>query len=87
MKVWQQLEGILEQVDLLNRTAQIRKDHRCLTFDLPPACDILLRGERVKLRMLQPLDRVTVRYRSAAGRHVASLIEVLATTASEVQAA
>ena len=87
MKAWQQLDGILEQLDLPSRTAQIRKGERALAFDLPLSCDVLLRGERVKLRMLQPSDRVTVRYRSAAGRHVASLIEVLATAASNERAA
>ena len=87
MKAWQQLDGILEQLDLPNRTAQIRKGERSLAFDLPSTCDVLLRGERVKLRMLQPSDRVTVRYRSAAGRHVASLIEVQAMTGIDESAA
>jgi hypothetical protein len=31
-----------------------------LTFDVPPTCEILLNGERVKLHVLQSGDRVTV---------------------------
>jgi hypothetical protein len=78
MKVWQELKGTLQRVDLVNRMAEVQRGSRIVTFDVPPACDVLLRGERVKLRMLQPSDPVTVRYRGAAGRHVASLIEVRA---------
>jgi hypothetical protein len=75
MKVWQQLEGTLTSVDLVNRVAAVQRGSRIVTFDVPPACEVLLRGERVKLRMLQPSDAVTIRYRGTAGRHVANVIE------------
>ncbi len=76
MKVWQQLEGTLKNVDLVNRVAEVQRGGRTVAFDVPPTCEVRLRGERVKLRMLQPSDAVTVRYRGAAGRHVANVIEV-----------
>jgi hypothetical protein len=56
------IEGILERVDLVNREVELvgRSTRRTLT--VPPDCEVVLRGERVKLRMLQPGDRVRILY-------------------------
>jgi len=55
-------EGTVRQVDLLNREIQVQVDDALRSFDVPPGCEISLAGERVKLRLLQPFDRVRVGY-------------------------
>lgn len=71
----QTAEGMIQQVDLINRAVTVRQEHSARTFDVPPACVVRLNGERVKLRMLQQRDRVRVRYRSAPSGPVAQSIE------------
>ena len=68
-------EGMIQQIDLINRAVTVRQEQSARTFDVPPACVVRLNGERVKLRMLQQRDRVSVHYRSAAGGLVARSIE------------
>ena len=63
----QTVEGTLLGVDLLNRIVMVRGDEAAWTFDVPASCEILLNGERVKLRLLQPRDRVFVTYRTYRG--------------------
>ena len=52
--------GTLSDVDLVNRTIQVRVGSTALTFDVPRECEILLNGERVKLHVLQTSDPVQV---------------------------
>jgi hypothetical protein len=68
--------GVVRHVDTINRELHVQIGDSIVTFDVPPDCTILLRGERVKLRMLQPLDRVRVT--CTDGRHLftAHVIEV-----------
>jgi hypothetical protein len=72
-------EGLLQQVDLVNRTVTVLRGADlptadALAFDVPPTCEILLNGERVKLRMLQPRDRVRLTfYHRPAGLMALSL--------------
>jgi hypothetical protein len=47
-----------------------------INLDIPPNCVITLRGERVKLRLIQPRDRVRVKYVEHLGARVADAIEV-----------
>jgi hypothetical protein len=47
-----------------------------VSIDVRPDCVITLRGERVKLRMLQPRDRVRVTYTERQGARVADAVEV-----------
>jgi hypothetical protein len=47
-----------------------------VTIYVPPDCNVVLRGERVKLRMVQPRDRVRVTYTELADSLVAREIEV-----------
>lgn len=58
----QTVEGVLQGVDLLNRIVTVHRGRTAMTFDVPPACEVLLNGERVKLRLLQPRDRVFVTF-------------------------
>ena len=71
----QTAEGMIQQIDLINRAVTVRQEQSARTFDVPPACVVCLNGERVKLRMLQQRDRVWVRYRSAPSGLVARSIE------------
>jgi hypothetical protein len=45
-------------------------------FDVPTDCAILLRGERVKLRLVQPHDCVRLTYRERRGLLAACVIEI-----------
>jgi hypothetical protein len=51
-------EGTIESIDLVARVITIQFPRGPLTFDVPARCEILLNGERVKLRLLQPKDKV-----------------------------
>jgi hypothetical protein len=67
-------KGLLEHVDLVNRSVTVQQGSETLAFDVPPTCEILLNGERVKLRMLQPRDRVRLTfYHRPAGLMALSL--------------
>ena len=55
-------EGLLQHIDLVGRAVTVLLERGPLIFDVPPTCEILLNGERVKLRMLQPRDRVQITY-------------------------
>ena len=71
----QTVEGTVQQIDLINRAVTVRQENTMMTFDVPPACVVRLNGERVKLRMLQQRDRVSVRYRAAPSGPIAQIIE------------
>ena len=45
-------------------------------FDVPAECPVLLYRERVKLRLLQPLDHATITYSPLHSPPVAQVIEV-----------
>jgi hypothetical protein len=52
--------GTLDDVDLVNRTIQVRVGPTALSFDVPRECEILLNGDRVKLHVLQASDSIQV---------------------------
>jgi hypothetical protein len=56
------IEGILERVDLVNREIELVERSTRRTLVVSPDCEVVLHGERVKLRMLQPGDRVRILY-------------------------
>jgi hypothetical protein len=74
--LFQIAEGTLQNVDLIAREMSVRVDGSVMAFDLPPDCTVLLNQERVKLRLLQPTDRVRVTFWDTNGRHQARLVEV-----------
>jgi len=47
-----------------------------LDLDVPVICPVFVNGERVKLRLLQPLDQVVVDFRKEGARGIALFIEV-----------
>jgi hypothetical protein len=69
-------EGTVCRVDTINRELAVRAGAAQVVFDVPPGCPITLNGERVKLRLIQPHDRVEVHYVRARGLRVARAITV-----------
>lgn len=68
-------DGVLQRIDLIERAVTVRQEASALTFAVSPQCEILLNGERVKLRMLQPRDRVSVTYRDRGEGRTALSVE------------
>jgi hypothetical protein len=58
----QEIDGIIRQVDAVNRDMTILDGNRHKLVDVPSDCSIVLNGEAVKLRLLQPGDPVRVTY-------------------------
>jgi hypothetical protein len=69
-------EAAIHLVDPINRELATLVDGVLVTIYVPPACDVMLRGERIKLRMVQPRDRVRVTYTQCGDSMIASAIEV-----------
>jgi hypothetical protein len=68
--------AVVHRVDPVNRELTALVDGSAVSVYVPPDCDIFLRGERVKLRLVQPRDRVRLVYAPDAGAIVARRIEV-----------
>lgn len=69
-------DGVVVQIDTLNRELVARLGKRLFRFDVPPDCEIRLRGERIKLRLVLPDDPVRVSYVESRGALVARAIEI-----------
>jgi hypothetical protein len=54
------IHGILVRIDLISREVELISKAASHVVSVPPDCEVLLHGERVKLRMLQPGDSVKV---------------------------
>lgn len=70
------IEGIVRRVDPVGREVEVHVAGIPISLDIRSDCVITLRGERVKLRLLQPRDRVRVAYTECRGALVAETIEV-----------
>ena len=68
--------GVVHRVDTVNRELTVFVNDGLLTFDVPVGCAVILHGELVKLRMVQPQDRVKITYASHGGLQVARTMEV-----------
>jgi hypothetical protein len=68
--------GVVHLVDTVNRVLTVLVNGGLLTFDVPVDCEIILHGERVRFRMLQPRDRVRVTHAGRGSFRVALAIEV-----------
>ncbi len=68
-------EGVVQRVDTVNRELVLFVGDTLLIIDVPADCPITLRGERVKLRMVQPRDRVQATYTERCGLRVAVAVE------------
>jgi hypothetical protein len=71
-----EIEAVVHKVDPINRELAALIEEGLVTIDVPTGCEVILRGERVKLRMVQPGDRVRVTYAEPADHLVAHEIEV-----------
>lgn len=71
-----QTEGVIEQVDPINRELTLNVEDELVCFYVPLNCPVVLNHERVKLRLLQPLDRAAVQYMVDRGTPVALSISV-----------
>jgi hypothetical protein len=69
-------EVVIYRVDPVNRELAALVEGVLVTIYVPPACEVVLRGERVKLRMVQPKDHVRVTYTELADPLIARAIEV-----------
>jgi hypothetical protein len=69
-------EGVIETLDPVNREMTLLVGGEFKAFYVPLDCWILLNDERVKLRMLQPLDRAIVAFARSEGHLVARSIKV-----------
>ena len=69
-------EAVVHRVDPVNRELVALVEGSVVTIYVPPGCEVVPRGERVKLRMVQPRDRVQVAYTERADSLVARAIEV-----------
>lgn len=69
-------DAIVQHVDLINRELTALVEGVLVSIYAPPACDVVLRGERVKFRLVQPRDRVRVSYTQSDNTLIASAIEV-----------
>ena len=69
-------DGVVRRVDPVGRELEVHVAGTPVSFDLRSDCVITLRGERVKLRLIQPRDRVRVAYTESRGVRIAGAIEV-----------
>ncbi len=70
-----EIAGVIQHVDVVNRDVSVFARGGATRFDVPPGCTILLNGENVKLRLLQPHDRVRVTYSHENAVPIAERIE------------
>ena len=75
-RVSEEIEGIVRRVDPVGREVEVHVAGIPVSLDVRSDCVITLRGERVKLRLIQPRDRVRVKYTERSGARVAAAIEV-----------
>ena len=69
-------DGVVRRVDPVGRELDVHVAGTSVSFDIRPDCVITLRGERVKLRLVQPLDRVRVAFTEWRGVRIADAVEV-----------
>lgn len=68
--------GIVQMVDLVAREMRILLHTGMDVFDIPPNCPIYLHGEQVKLRMIQPRDKVRITFKRMPERLVIEKLEI-----------
>lgn len=70
------ISGIVESVDVVQRELIIVVRCQRMAVDVPPQCTVVLRGERIKLRIIQAGDVVRIRLASRTARSIAQRVEV-----------
>jgi hypothetical protein len=69
-------EGIIQAVDPVGRELTLAVDGTIVTFYVPLDCPIMLNDERVKMRLLQPMDRACVQYSQRSEHPIACSVVV-----------
>jgi hypothetical protein len=69
-------QGTIQRVDTLGREITVLLSTGLEVFYVPPDCPIVLHGERIKLRMIQPRDKVLATFVRSGGMLVVKLLEV-----------
>jgi hypothetical protein len=69
-------EAILHRLDPVTRELGAVMAGVMTNIYVPSDCDIVLRGERIKLRMVQPGDRLRVSYERRGSSLIARHVEV-----------
>jgi hypothetical protein len=72
----ERLQGFVQSVNLLDRDLIISTGTEATVVDVPPDCPVFLHGERIKLRLLQPRDVVSIAFVRRDERLVAQKVEV-----------
>ena len=67
--------GAIQRVDTVGREVSVLLPTGVAVFDVPTDCPVHLRGEPIKLRLLQPRDHVRVTFSDRQGRLVAQFLE------------
>jgi len=75
-QVIERLQGIVQEVNLLDRDLTVYSGMKAAVVDVPPDCPVFLHGERIKLRLLQPSDIVSIAFVRRDERLVAQKVEV-----------
>jgi hypothetical protein len=68
--------GIVQSIDLVGRDLTVLLQTGITVFDIPPDCPILLHGEPIRLRMMQPRDHVRITFKCTSERLVAEKLDV-----------
>jgi len=74
------VEGTIQSVDTLGREIAVLLPSGLEVFYVPPDCPTYLRGERIKLRIVQSQDEVRVTLKDHCGIVVVKLLEIWPTT-------
>ena len=72
-----QAQGALCRVDVCRRELHVLVGDEILICYVPPDCPVLVNGERVRLRLLQPADCVRVEFGLIGGDAVATRIALV----------
>jgi hypothetical protein len=69
-------EAVVRRVNPVNREVTVLVGEALVAIYVPPDCGVFLHGERVKLRLVQPGDRVRVTYTDHGNSLIAREVEV-----------
>jgi hypothetical protein len=69
--------AVVQRIDVVNRELAALVEGTPVRIYAPPDCGVLLRGERIKFRLIQPGDRLRVTLTASADPLVAGSLEVL----------
>lgn len=71
------VQGAVQHVDTVSRELTVLLSTGLVVFDVASDCPIYLRGERIKLRLVQPRDQVRVLFLHNDNLLISQRIDVL----------